>query len=206
MKNIKAILFDLGNVLVKYDLGILEKKCAEYCKGREKKFVEYVAASDNMRKYMKGKLTSSQFYNMTRRIFRMKIKYSEFCGMWNSIFYPYPEMENAVRVIRSKYPELKMVIVSDTNEIHYEFLRKKYPFLDLMDAHVVSHEVGRIKPHSAMFTTALRVSGSLAGETFYTDDRGELIAAARVMGIHAFQFTDHINLEENLAKFGIIIK
>jgi len=202
-KTIKAILFDLGNVIVRFDTKTFEKGYSDYCIMREGSFIHYVTNSTNVNRYMEGRLNSSQFYSKTRRIFRMNISFTDFYRIWNSIFFPYPEMEHLIVAIKEKYPDVKLVLISDTNEAHYEFLREQYKVLDLLDDHVVSHEVGKQKPSLEMFREALRLAGTISKDTFYVDDRTDLIAAARVMGIHAFQFIGHLQLKEHLAKFGV---
>lgn len=205
MQQIKAIFFDLGNVIVRFDATILEKEYAPYSKVDSSKFVDYILDSDNVNRYMEGKLTSSQFYSKTCRLFKMKIGFNEFYRIWNSIFYPYPEMEEIVKTIRKKYMGIKLILISNTNEMHYEFLKREYKILGLMDASIVSHKIGRQKPHPDIFTRALKAAGTKSKETFYTDDRPELIDAARVMGIRAFTFTDPGNLRKQLSKYEIHI-
>jgi FMN phosphatase YigB (HAD superfamily) len=204
-KNVKAILFDLGNVIVGVDAVKLEKAYASYGKVKEGAVVDYFMESDNMNRYMEGKLTSSQFYNKTRREFKMDIKFSEFYQIWNSIFYPFPEMNDIIGVLKEKYPDIKLVLISNTNESHYEFIKQEYKILDLLDGHVVSHEMGCQKPNAKIFTEAMRVAGSIPRETIYTDDRMDLIEAARVMGICAFQFTTPEQFRKDLVKRDIHI-
>ncbi|MGD2279449.1 MAG: HAD-IA family hydrolase, partial [Candidatus Omnitrophota bacterium] len=115
----------------------------------------------------------------------------------------YPEMEKIIKELKDKYPGVKLVLISNTNEAHYDFIKEKYEILKLMDKCVVSHELGRQKPHPDIFNKAMRLAGSIPKETFYTDDRPDLVSAARVMGIRAFDFTGHDSLRENLSKCGI---
>ena len=203
MQKIKAIFFDLGNVLVRFDIKKSEEALNAYGNIPKGSFIDYVLDSRNCNKYMEGSLSSSQFYAKTCRLFRLKIKYGEFYTIWNDIFFSYPEMEKIVRNIKEKYPEIKLILLSNTNEKHYEFIKKEYTFLSLLDEHIVSHEVGKIKPHPAIFKTALNLSKTLPKETLYIDDRADLIEAARTMGIRAFFFTGHKELNRQLGKLGI---
>jgi len=201
---IKAVLLDLGQVLVKFDAGLLGKGYARYAKVfDEDMMTEYLLDSDNVNRYMEGKLTSSQFYMRTCKFFRLRIKYNEFYSIWNSIFYPYPEMEDIVRRIREKYPDIKLVLVSNTNETHYDFIKQEYEVLGLLDHCVVSHESGSIKPHPGIYNEALKAAGVISKEAFYTDDRPDLVDAARVMGIRAYLFTGHEKFRKDLAKCGV---
>ena len=202
---IKAIFFDLGNVIVGVDPAIAVKGYSVFAGGKEKALTDYMRYSDNLSRYQEGKLTSSQFYSKTRRYFKMAIDFNEFYRVWNSMFYPYPEVEKIIRSIKKTYPDIKMILLSDTNEAHHTFIKEQYDILGLLDDHVVSYEVGKQKPHPDMFKKALKAAGSIPKDTFYTDDRPELTDAARVMGIRAFQFTGHEQLTEQLAGCGICV-
>ena len=202
---IRAILFDLGNVIIRFDPDILDKGYSPYARMIEGKFTDYLLNSEVINAYMEGKIDSSQFYHRTRRVFKMDVDFNEFYRVWNSMFYPYPEMEEIIISLKKNYPDVKLVLISNTNEAHYDFIKQKYEVLKHMDACVVSHELGKQKPHPDIFKEAMRLAGSIPKDTFYTDDRPELIEAARVMGIRAFQFTGHEALRESLAKCGIQI-
>lgn len=205
MNRVRAIFFDLGNVLVRFDPAILEEALEPFSKTEKGKVTEYLLESENVDKYMEGRLSASSFYAKTCRLFKMKIKFGEFYSIWNSIFFPYPEVEEIVKRIKENYPEVKIILISNTNNEHFEFIKKNYKVLELFDGFAVSHEVGRCKPHPDIFQEALKLSGTLPKDTFYTDDRLDLIEAARVLGLRAFQFTGHEKLISDLAKCGVEI-
>ncbi|MDD5634433.1 MAG: HAD hydrolase-like protein [Candidatus Omnitrophica bacterium] len=205
MSTIKAILFDLGNVIVKVDLEKLKEGFLPFCKNNKDKLIRYFAESDNMRAYQEGKINSSQFYNKTKRFFRMDMKYNEFYAAWNNIFDLYPESEKILLNIKKLYPDIKLFMFSDTNESHYNFLVKKYDVLSIFDGYVLSYKIGKHKPHSKMFREAINLSGCLPKEIFYTDDREDLISGARIAGVRAYQFTSPEDLRAQLAKFEIFV-
>lgn len=202
-KRIKAIFFDLGNVIIKFDPEVLVKGYAPYSKLDKPNLIDYVLESDNINRYMEGKMTSSQFYTKTKRLFKLDIKYSDFFNIWNSIFFGYPEMEDILKRIKKNNPELKLVLISNTNEAHYEYLEKEYGILGVFDKIILSHEVGLQKPHPDIFKEALDYAQCLPKDVFYTDDRLDLIEAARVLGIRAYQFTTHEKFLEDISKFNI---
>lgn len=201
---IKAILFDLGNVIVSLNTGRLERAYAEY--GRKLKdgeVLRYFNESENINRYMEGRLNSSQFYSKTKRIFNLKMRFREFYQHWNSIFAPFPGTDDIIRNLKRDYPDIKLLLLSNTNESHYDFIRENYRILELLDGHIVSHEAGCQKPHPDIFKKALELAGTLPKETVYTDDRQDLIDAARVMGIRAYRFTTAEQFRSDLAKFDI---
>jgi HAD superfamily hydrolase (TIGR01549 family) len=203
LKDIHAILLDLGNVVIKLNPAALETGYGAYSETAEKEIEEYILDSDDMNRYMEGKLSSTEFYQKVRRRFKMRIDYDEFYRIWNSMFLGYPEMEDIIKTLKEKYPEVKLVLISNTNEAHYDFIKDQYDILKLLDGHVVSHELGVQKPDPKIFSEAMKLAGSIPRNTFYTDDREDLISAARIMGIKAFQFTGHEGFKSQLAKYGI---
>lgn len=198
------MLFDLGNVVVRLNLEDFEREVVSRA-GRipDGGVLEYINKSGNVDKYSEGKLTSSQFYASICRDFKMDLKYGEFYRIWNSMFLPNLEAEKIIRTVREKYPDMKLVLLSNTNEAHFNFIRETYKILDLFDAFIVSHEVGRQKPHPAIYKEALKIAGTLPKETFYTDDIPSLVDAARVIGIRAFQYMGHEELKRQLSKLGV---
>ena len=200
---IKTMFFDLGKVIVNYDTDLLVEGYNKYGKVDKNKYFDYLWNSRDSNWYMEGKITSSQFYMRTKREFKLKISYNEFYEVWNCMFSPYPEVEEIIRNIKEKNPKIRLVLVSNTNEAHFDFIRSEYDVLNVFDEFVVSHKVGKQKPRQKIFTEALKAGKNPAKETFYTDDIEKFIQAARSMGIRAFQFTGHEDLQSTLSKLNI---
>jgi HAD superfamily hydrolase (TIGR01509 family) len=59
------------------------------------------------------------------------------------------------------------------------------------------------KPDPAIYEAALARLGRAAGETVFIDDAPANIAAARMVGMHAIQFTPALDLEAALAALGV---
>lgn len=203
--NIKAVFFDLGNVLVRFDINILINGFSGSKRLTPEKLEKYIMRSKTGKSYMEGKISSSIFYTRTKRELKMKYKFNEFYKIWNSMFYPYPEMENITLKIKEKYPDIKLLLVSDTNQAHFDHIKEAYPFINIFDHFVLSYEVGKMKPHPYIYNEALKIAGTLSKDTIYIDDRADLIKAARSMGICAYQFTGHQKLLEDLEKHGLKI-
>ena len=204
-KKINTIFFDLGNVLVKFDTSILVEGYSKYGAVTHERFTRFLTSSREVNGYMEGKINSSLFYTRAKRLFGLKVKYAEFYDVWNSMFRKDLEMERAVRNIREKHGDIRLVLLSNTNEAHFDFIRREYGFLDLFDHYIVSHEVGHQKPDRRIFRAALKAGVTPANRSFYTDDMPRFIKAAREMGMHAYQFTGYQDLKTTLEKFDIEI-
>lgn len=204
-KKVKAVFFDLGNVIVRFDVGILSNILFPGDTQKADEIEKFVMDSPDMNRYMEGELTSSRFYSRVKKRFNLKLGYRDFYEAWNGIFFPYPEVEEIIRSLKEKYPEIKLVLVSNTNETHFNFIEKEYDIITLFDEKILSHEVGCQKPDNEIFSKALAASDTLPRDTFYTDDRADLIEAARVMGLRAFQFISHDKLRSDLARVNILL-
>jgi glucose-1-phosphatase len=97
----------------------------------------------------------------------------------------------------------RLVLLSNTNAIHFEMLRENYPLLRHFHALVLSYEVGAMKPLPLIYHRAIEAAGCLPEECFFTDDMAAYVTAARAQGIDAVQFQSAAQIEAELRKRGV---
>ena len=198
---IQAILFDLGKVLVdfNFDTGVqaLHAACS-ISRGR----LEEVLWDENwIHRYERGEVSTSEFHSYLCDTADLKLDFESFCQTWSSVFLPGMIVsESLLAALKRTYP---LILVSNTNEVHIDFVRTNYRFLDYFDHHVFSYEVRALKPERAIFERAIAVSGHPAEALFFTDDREENISAATELGINAHQFKSEPDLVAALQKAGV---
>jgi putative hydrolase of the HAD superfamily len=95
------------------------------------------------------------------------------------------------------------VLLSNTNDLHFRFIRERYPLLRHFDAFVLSYEVKAAKPDPRIYAAAIEAAGCAPHECFFTDDVEAYVDGARRAGIHAEQFTGYENLKGHLAGLGV---
>jgi putative hydrolase of the HAD superfamily len=100
---------------------------------------------------------------------------------------------------------LRLVLISNTNVAHIEWVRAQFDVLDRFDECVFSYQVGAIKPEPAMFEAALRAVCCAPGECFYTDDIAEYVALGREYGLQAEVFIGVPELKRQLAERGVAL-
>jgi putative hydrolase of the HAD superfamily len=96
-----------------------------------------------------------------------------------------------------------LVLLSNTNAIHIELVRQKYPVLQHFHHLVLSHEVKSMKPDPAIYREAIANAHCLPGECFYTDDIAENIEAGKRMGLDAVLFESREQIEGAMRARGI---
>ena len=70
---IKAIIFDIGNVIYKFDNKKFVKKIAEHSKKSSEELYDLIYKTELIKKYESGKITSQEFYTTTKEICSIEI-------------------------------------------------------------------------------------------------------------------------------------
>ncbi len=198
---IKAIMFDMGNVLLFFNAKVASRAFAETVGIPEEKVWEYFFISPLEKSYTKGKISTQEFFEQASEYFENKIDLPTFARLWNDIFTENIDMEPLVKKLKKNYP---LYLISNTNELHYEFIRKKFGILKHFTKCFPSHEVGHRKPDPAMFEHVLKEIKLKPEETVFIDDMPEFVASAEKLGIHGVLFQTTSDLEKRLQKLGVI--
>jgi len=197
----KAVIFDLGKVLVQFDFQRGYRALEGLCPYRAAEIPGRLAGSGLVPRFETGLVEPREFVEQLSRILRMEPDYDGFCRIWNSIFTEPIVPERMLEGLALRY---RLVLLSNTNALHFEAMRRNYPFLRHFHELVLSYEVRAMKPDPAIFHEAVRRAGCLPGECFYTDDIAAYVAAARGLGIDAVQFESVEQLERELRQRGIV--
>ena len=157
-----------------------------------------------VRRYERGEITLNEFHNYLCDSAQLRMEFAEFCRTWTSIFIPgLIVQEQLLASLKKNYP---LILVSNTNQAHVEFIRDNYPVFQYFDHLIFSHEVGSLKPDSRIFKAAIAASGHPPEALFFADDRAENVVAARRLGIRAHQFVSEEKLVEALLEAGVEIR
>jgi phosphoglycolate phosphatase-like HAD superfamily hydrolase len=131
-----------------------------------------------------------------------QITYSEFCDLWSCIFLPGTLIpDSLLETLSARYP---LVLLSNTNPIHFGMVKANYPILRHFHHYVLSHEVGAAKPSPEIYQQAIRRAGCTAQECFFTDDIPLYVEAAQALGIDAVRFQSAEQIEQELRARGVL--
>ena len=180
---IKAILFDLGGVLVELRG---EAHVLPLIRGgmtREQLWQRW-SASPAVRAHETGRIVAGEFAARIIRELDLNTTPEEFLrGFREWIVGPFAETPALIRDAAAHHIT---ALLTNTSALHW-------PIIETMDIvphmhHVVaSHQVEQIKPDCAFFEHALDCIGVGADESMFFDDSALNVAAARELGIHAYQ-------------------
>ena len=201
---IEAILFDLGKVLVDFDMDTGIRAMLACSSMPKEKFEEILWDKAWIRSYERGEISTEEFHDYLCRSANLTMEFHQFRQTWSAVFAPgLIVSEQLLAALKRQYP---LILVSNTNEAHAEYIRKNYSVFDYFDHHILSYEVGSLKPDAAIFRHAIAAAKLPPEALFYTDDREENIFAARALGIHAHRFVSEHELILALRDAGIEIE
>ena len=198
----KAILFDLGKVLIHFDFRLGYRALEGRCPYSAEEIPRKLAGSGLVERFETGLVEPRDFVEQMCRILDLKLDYDRFCAIWSSIFTEVLIPEEMLAGLARNY---RLVLLSNTNALHFELLQANYGHL-LRHFHsmVLSFEVKAMKPEEAIFRAAVERAGCLPEECFYTDDIPAYVEGARRMGIDGVVFHSRAQIEEELRARGIL--
>ena len=201
-KNIKAVLFDLGKVIVDFDFEPAFRKLAKFTPQSAAAIEDYFWSSGVEVLYDGGKISSLDFHREVKRALKHTLSYREFKNIWNDIFTPKKEI---VTLIKRLSRDRRLVLLSNTNAMHYAYLRKKYSVLNHFDRCILSFKEKIRKPDKKIYQAAAKACLAKPGEIFYIDDRADLTDAANTLGFNTFTFKNNSQaLITTMKDFGIL--
>ncbi len=183
----RFLFLDIGMVLVGLDYEPLAEKM-QAAAGIDRTRLRSVLTADNLAgEYETGRLTDTEFYEEVCRRAGIRIPWPAFLDAWNSIF-TIPLIEDALLVSLARTNRLWAL--SNTNRLHFDFLRRRFTFLNHFEGFILSYEAGACKPDERIFLHALKKSGAQHGTAVFVDDQETNVLAARALGWDAIRFLD----------------
>jgi putative hydrolase of the HAD superfamily len=200
MNGIDAIVFDLGNTLLAFDESLAVKRVAARTGKTPQQINEYARSTPYVTELALGKITKLRFFYTVARDLEFEGTYEEFALIWSEIFTPIEPMIALAQSLKHRLPRL---LLSNTNGIHMDYVFQHYPFLLEFDAHILSHEVGLLKPDPAIFQYAVKKYGLTPDRTVFLDDIAANAEAARRAGFKAIHFLNSDQARAELTKLGV---
>jgi epoxide hydrolase-like predicted phosphatase len=198
---IRAIFFDLGNVLLAFDwkktyARILQKSTLS-SEEMGKRFFQtrYV-------QYELNQVTTDEFFADFKRLLEYQGSKEELQKITTHIFSPIDTHIALARRLKARY---RLGIISNTNQAHADFFKAQYDFLDLFEVKIYSHEARARKPDCRIYDLSLSRMNATASESLFIDDLKENVEAARDLGWRAIHLKKDTDLERELRAFGVVL-
>ncbi len=199
---IRAVLSDMGKVLLWFDNNIFLKKLAEKT---GTPFAEVQAKAhfdiDLINRFDGGTIDPPAFREKILRALGADVEAGEFFAMYNDIFRPNAPVIRLLR--RVKDAGYRMALLSNTDPQRFGFVRKRFPEIMFFDAYTLSYELKLLKPGAAIFLEAARRAGCRPAECLFIDDMEENVRGASAAGLRTILYRPDTDLEAELKKLGL---
>ncbi len=204
-KTIKAVVFDLGKVLVDFDHSIAAKKIAFFCDKSPKEIFDFFFASELTILFEEGKIAPLEFFLRIKEAINLNLSYEEFVPVWNEIFFLTEDNRAVYNLAKNLGNSYKVALLSNINILHFNYLKNNFPVFGPFHNILLSFELKSIKPSPLIYKKVLEILCLSAEQVFYTDDRPELVQESRLLGIRGFVFHGVKQLKKDLAVSGVRI-
>lgn len=200
---IKAVIFDLGNVLIHYDARRAARRFSRMTKAPVEKIWRHFFTSPVEKAYTRGEITTGEFFRHARQAFNSKIDFRTFARFWNEIFWENPGIRQILRKLSRRYP---LYLISNTNALHFNYLKRRFPqIFRYFKKTFPSHIVGRRKPDPRIYWKVLKAIRLRPEETVFIDDMKRFIEGAQRVGMKGIRFRSNAQLKKALRRLGIKI-
>ena len=196
-----AFLFDIGNVIVRFDFSLALRRVAEDSEVHDP--VEVLARIDRVKgAYEDGQIDRAAFLGAAFDVLRYRGTEAAFISAWEEIFEINPPMIALVERLHGRFP---LFLLSNIGDIHLDYLFRRYPVFARFTAGTYSYAVRASKPGPEIYQHAIRTHGLDPARTFFIDDLLPNIATARTLGFraHHYHHDRHADLEKELAALGL---
>ncbi len=207
MTSVKNVIFDLGNVMVRWDPRNLYR--------------ELFPDTDD------GRAAMEQFLAEVVPLdtFNRRVDLGEDIGaLCEEFVVAHPHIDPMlIRAYATRQHDMWAGTIDGTLDIHrslraagvplyalsnwgQDFARAEdtFPVLKEFDGRIVSHQVGVVKPDREIFDILLERFSLRADECLFIDDSSHNITAAAALGFHTHRFTHPIRLAAHLDDIGVL--
>ncbi len=198
---IRAIIFDLGNVLIPFDWKRGYDAFAQASPFPAEEVRRRIKETGLFEGFERGRVEPRIVAERISALLGLDVTFEQFRQIWSSIFLPETILEEDMLV--RLHARHRLLLLSNTDAIHYGWIREKYPIMRHFDHAILSFELGLRKPESGIYQEAIARAGCEPREIFFADDREENVEGALRAGIDAVQFQSAGRLEQELRDRGV---
>lgn len=198
---IRTLIFDLGKVIIPFDWKRGYQALAEFSPCPPEEIRSRIKETGLFTTFELGLVDSGDLAQRLSAVLDMNVPFEKFRELWSSIFLPETILPD--ELLAGLHANYRLLLLSNTDPIHYAWVAEKYPIMRHFDHCVLSFNLGLRKPEPGIYQEAIRQAHCAPAEIFFTDDLAVNIEGARLAGIDAVQFQSLAQLQGELTSRGV---
>lgn len=206
MGKLRAVIFDIGRVLVRVNIEAVKSALAQGLPLSPQELWSAIEKDPGWPDWQEGRMSARDWHLHLCKRFHLSLTFEQFTAVWNSALDPQPIHDTSLfSGLSRKY---RLGLLSNTDPIHVAKLESTYEFFEYFPKAVRTYScaVGVSKPEPLIYQHALRACKVRAGETVYIDDVTAYVEAARRLGLTGVHFQSPTQLCSELAQLGIHVE
>jgi epoxide hydrolase-like predicted phosphatase len=195
---IKAVIFDLGGVLLRTMDFTPRERLAEKLAMDRHELEELVFGGDSGARAQRGEIGVEQHWERVR--YQLGYSPDSLKAMLDEFFYTDELDEELVDYVRGLHKSYKTALLSNSTNDLRQRIAEKWHFEDAFDVMIISAEVHVAKPDLRIFRIALDELGVAAPESIFVDDFQRNVEAAQAAGMQAIRFISSQQVQKDLQR------
>jgi glucose-1-phosphatase len=200
-ERLRAIIFDIGRVLVKVDVARAMQGLAAGSSLSASELWSAIEKDPRWADWQEGRILPHDWYLHLAKRLGGGLTFSQFTEVWNCALDPTPIHDDSFFQKLSK--RYHLALLSNTDPIHVRHLEDTYSFFGFFPTRIYSCTVGASKPNPLIYREALRALKVQAQGALYIDDVAAYVEAAQRLGMKSIQFLSSLQLTSDLKSLGV---
>lgn len=182
---IKNIIFDIGNVLVRWDPQ--SAVAAVFPEHQVDAIMEQIFKGEPWRALNRGEITEEELIDLGHKNF--SIVREKMYALMQAIRLSLTPIEGAHQLVKDLHDAgYQLYALTDNTHNILAYLKQRYDFWPRFTGIVSSADVRHLKPAPQMYETLINTYKIVPEESVFFDDLEHNIAGAQQHGIHGIQF------------------
>lgn len=200
---IRAVIFDMGGVLLLNRIEEVLQRVAEVLKIDAEAFREFQL--EYHERIIRGRLSVREFVGMADERFGLEMGPDRILQLWKKSYLEVMLINKALLETAERIRErgYKTGMISNLSDLHAQINRER-GLLEPFDVCILSCEVGLIKPQKEIFQLAVQKLGLRPEECVFIDDREKYLSVPRDMGFRVIHYKGNKELIEELKVIGAL--
>jgi len=198
----RVILFDLGGVLVDVESVAALQRLLGRALPEEELGRLWLTASSWVSLFESGRCTSEVFAAGIVDEWRLAVTADAFLDdfqRWPKRLWP-----GVQELLAALAPRFTLACLSNTNAVHWPYVRDVLGLSGLLHRYYLSHEIGHLKPSHAVFEHVLADLGCPPQQVLFLDDNQLNVDAAQAVGLQAYRAVGIEEVHTVLRSLGLL--
>lgn len=199
---IRALLFDLGGVVIEIDFTRAFGFWADRANCDPAELERRFAFDDAYQQHERGEIDASGYFTALRRTLGLRLSDEEMAAGWNDIYVaPLSGMSALLSAAGERFP---LYTFTNSNPTHQRAWAGQFAKeLSVFRSIFVSSDLGLRKPDPESYALVAGRTGFQVSELLFFDDTPENVDGARTAGLQAVLVESSADVREALARLGI---